>query len=271
MLLRATLLLIIIKILASFAAPQKPNMVASDHRPSSPAVPGATAPSTAQAIPASNPPHHPPPSSAQLQPSNPAQQTATSGPQAQGQVTSTPALPAPASTTRELRPRPVPQVSSGRAPATPFSSGNGAASQRTSASKKGQASKHRTANARRVTNSIPRRSRRLARISQSGVLRAGTSHGRRSGAPSPSVRRRRRDRAAPSEPSQYNMVTRSRGRVTRTYQQMEAEAERAIRRASWRRRARRRERERQREERRSGEGSSAKRARVQQVMNPARN
>ena len=241
-------------------------MAASEHRPNSPSVPAATTPTTAQGTPFSNPPHHPPSSTAQLQPSNPVQQTATSGPQTQGQVTATPAPPASASTTRELRPRPVPQVTSGRAPVTPLSSRSGATSQCRSTSKKSQTSRHRSVNANRSTHSLPRRSRRLARISQNQVLRAGTTHGRRrrSGAPSPSPRRGRRDWAAPRKPSKHGMVTRSRGSVTRTFQQMEAEAERAIRRASRRRRARRRERER----RRFGEG---KRVRVQQVMNPTRN
>ena len=244
-----------------------PNMAVSEHQRNSPAVPTATTPSTAQATPVPNPPQHPPSSTAQLQPSNPVQQTTTSAPQTQGQVTATPAPPVTASTIRELRPRPVSQVTSGRTPATPNGSGNTAAPQRASASQRSQTSRHRTANTTRVTQSTPRRSRRLARTSQGGVLRAGTSHGRRrrrSGAPSPEVRRRRRDWAAPSSPSVHGMVTRSRGRVTRTFQQMEAQAERAIRRANWRRWGTRLERER----RRFGEG---KRVRVQQVMNPTRN
>lgn len=250
--------------------PKAPNMAVSEHRRSSPAVPATTTPATAQATPVPIPPQHPPSSSAQIQPANVTQQTASSGPQIQGQVTPTPAPPAPASTTRVLRPRPVPQVTSGRAPTTTVGSGSSTAFQRNTASQRSRTPRQRTANTNRLTNSIPRRSKRLARISQGGALRAGTTHGRRrrSGAPSPEVRRRRRDWAAPGRPSRHGMVTRSRGRVTRTFQQMEAQAERAIRRASRRRRARRRERQRQREVGRFGEG---KRVRVQQVMNPTRN
>ena len=245
-------------------------MAVSEHRPNSPAMPATTNPSTAQTTPVPSPPQHPPSSSAQPQPSDSALQTASSAPQIQGHVAATtPAPPAPASTTRELRPRPAPEAAAG-APATPLDSGNAEAFKRTNASKKSQISRHRTANAKRVTQSI-QKGRRTAKISKDQVLKAGTRHGRRGRALSAPVRRGRRDRAASSVPSPHEMVTRSRGSVTRTYQQMEAEAERAIRKASWRRRARRRERERQREERRCGEGSGAKRARVQQVMNPTGN
>lgn len=239
-------------------------MASSEQRPHSSAVSAATTPTAAQATPVANPPLHRPSSSVQLQPASSAQQTANSGAQTQGQATGTLAPPAPASTTRQSRPRPVPQATPGGAPATPDGSGSSAASRRESASRKRQPSRHRTANAKQATKSIPRR--KSARKSSDGDLRAGTSHCRGGGTHSTSVRRRRRDSDAPSTPS--SMVTRSRGSVTRTYQQMEAEAERAIRRASDRRRVRRWEREEEKEERRSGEGGGGKRARVQQVMNP---